>query len=265
MTPRSPGSSIDVTLTTTLVVPCHDEADRLDVPAFTSFIASHPNARLVLVNDGSRDRTLDVLQEIQTAAGERVEVLHLVENGGKAEAVRHGMLFALSTDTDLLGYWDADLATPFDACWDFVEKLDERPALEMVMGSRVLLLGRAIDRKAIRHYAGRIFATAASMTLELPVYDTQCGAKLFRASPKLKAVFEQPFLSSWVFDVELIARLGSHGAPYDPAPLRNQIYELPLLEWRDVEGSKVKWIDFIAAMIDLVRIRQTYIGLRRRV
>jgi hypothetical protein len=203
-----------------------------------------------------------VLRQIQSAAGERVEVVHLEQNGGKAEAVRRGMLFALSTDTDLLGYWDADLATPLGACWDFVDKLRERPALEMVMGSRVLLLGRAIDRKAIRHYAGRIFATAASVTLKLPVYDTQCGAKLFRASPKLKAVFENPFLSSWVFDVELIARLGSSNGAYDPTPLRDQIYELPLLEWRDVEGSKVKWIDFIAAMFDLMRIRQTYIGRR---
>jgi glycosyltransferase involved in cell wall biosynthesis len=254
-----------VTLTTTLVVPCHDEADRLDVAAFTSFIASHPSARLVLVNDGSRDRTLDVLQQIQKAAGERVEVLHCEQNGGKAEAVRRGMLFALSTDTDLLGYWDADLATPLEACWAFVDLLAERPGLDMVMGSRVLLLGRAIDRKAIRHYAGRVFATAASVTLDLPVYDTQCGAKMFRASPKLKSVFEQPFISSWVFDVELIARLGSNDSRYDPQPLRKQIYELPLLEWRDVEGSKVKWIDFIAAMFDLAKIRQTYIAGHRAV
>jgi dolichyl-phosphate beta-glucosyltransferase len=258
------GSSIDVTLITTLVVPCHDEADRLDVAAFTSFIAAHPHARLVLVNDGSRDRTLDVLREIQSAAGERVDVLHLAENGGKAEAVRRGMLFALSTDTDVLGYWDADLATPLDACWAFVDMLRERPALEMVMGSRVLLLGRAIERKPVRHYAGRAFATAASITLQLPVYDTQCGAKMFRASPKLKTVFDEPFLSTWVFDVELIARLGSIGnAGYDPAPLHERIYELPLLEWRDVEGSKVKWVDFISAMFDLARIRKNYIGFRR--
>ena len=99
--------------------------------------------RLVFVNDGSRDRTLDVLRQIQSAAGERVDIVHLEQNGGKAEAVRRGMLAALATDTDLLGYWDADLATPLDACWDFVDKLRERPALDMVMGSRVLLLGRA--------------------------------------------------------------------------------------------------------------------------
>jgi dolichyl-phosphate beta-glucosyltransferase len=245
-----------------LVVPCFNEASRLDTRAFETFAAENRDVRIVFVNDGSRDRTIDVLGEIRARAGDQIDVVDLPQNRGKAEAVRRGMLRALESGAELVGFWDADLATPLDASASFIDLLRERPALEMVIGSRVLLLGRTIERRAARHYLGRVFATAASMVLRLPVYDTQCGAKLFRASPRLAQVLQQPFLSTWVFDVELIARFGSLSSSYAPAQLREQIYELPLIEWREVRGSKVRPWHFGRALIDLVRIHGAYIGWR---
>ena len=132
-------------------------------------------------------------------------MLHLARNSGKGEAVRQGLLSALASDTELVGYWDADLSTPLDELPRFMKLLEERPTLHMVLGARVALLGRIIERYHIRHFTGRVFATAASIVLGLPVYDTQCGAKLFRASSELSAVLSSPFSNPWSFDVELLA------------------------------------------------------------
>jgi hypothetical protein len=99
--------------------------------------------------------------------------------------------------------------------------------------------------------------------LRLPIYDTQCGAKLFRASPALRALLAKPFLTGWTFDVEILARLLAMPAPGAPA-LAERIHELPLEEWRDVRGSKVRARDSLLAVRDLVRIWRVYLAPGRR-
>ena len=107
------------------------------------------------------------------------------------------MLEALETDADFVGYWDADLATPLDAVPRFLAVFEDRPGVNLVLGSRVKLLGRTIDRHAWRHYLGRVFATLVSEMLHLAVYDTQCGAKLFRSTDALRRVLTRPFTTSY--------------------------------------------------------------------
>jgi glycosyltransferase involved in cell wall biosynthesis len=245
-------------------VPCYNEADRLNIEAFRSFIARTPGVDFVFVNDGSTDQTAAVLRDFAASAPDRVTVISCERNQGKAEAVRVGMLHALSGHARYAGFWDADLATPLVEIPRFVEIFEGRPACEICFGARVQLLGRTIRRRAYRHYIGRAFASAASLALQLPVYDTQCGAKLFRVSAEVLALFAEPFVGRWTFDVEIIARLArQRSADLGRGPLE-VIYELPLNEWRDAEGSKVSALDFMKALIELARIRRKYYGAAER-
>jgi putative flippase GtrA len=205
-----------------------------------------------LVNDGSSDATLSVLENLAQKQGDRVRVLDVQPNQGKAEAVRRGMALAMEGDFAHVGFWDADLATPLDAIAVFVAVFERLARVDVVFGARVGLLGRDIERNTMRHYAGRLFATAASNVLALPVYDTQCGAKIFRNTPENRAMFAERFGSRWIFDVELVARY------CQTRPGLVGIYELPLDRWRDVGESKVRGIDFIRAIGEMLIIYRTY-------
>lgn len=239
-----------------IVIPCYNEEGRIDVAAFERFLTHPREVGIVFVNDGSQDGTSAVLHELAARFPARVTVIDQAVNQGKGEAVRMGMLHAMNLGAEYAGYFDADLATPLAATREFIETLERHPQLQLVIGSRVALLGRSISRKASRHYSGRVFATAASLVLALPVYDTQCGAKLLRVSERSRSLFERPFGSRWIFDVELFARyLSTYGS-------REGLYELPLLRWTDIGESKVKWQDFVRAGAEMASIYRAY-GIER--
>lgn len=238
-----------------LVVPCYNEDARLDVAAFYRFLDETPAGSLCLVNDGSADGTLGVLQGMANARPGRVLVVDLTANVGKAEAVRHGMLKAISWQPfDYVGYWDADLATPFEEASTMVRAAEGRPGCLMVLGLRLNRLGVSVNRSAVRHYPGRVFATCASLVLGLPVYDTQCGAKLVQGAivPRL---FDEPFRSRWIFDVELLARLRNL---IGRDRMRRDVLEMPLSTWNGVEGSKVRFGAWLRAPLELWAIHRRY-------
>ena len=234
-----------------VVVPCYNEAARLSPEGFATLVSSGRVA-LLFVDDGSTDDTAAVLERMADEIGTTatVEVFRLEENTGKAEAVRRGMLRAVRNGAELVGYYDADLATPPSELLRLVDLAERRPELVGVLGCRVSRLGGTIDRSVLRHYLGRVYATLASAVLRVPVYDTQCGAKIFRVDGAVTAALVEPFRSTWAFDVELLQRLfqGSPGT----APLTvDDFVEVPLDAWRDVAGSKLSFKASLRALVEL--------------
>ena len=240
-----------------VVVPCFNEAARLDVNAFAGF-ASAGDAQFLFVDDGSSDETLRILKELESQCPARIRVHALPSNVGKAEAVRHGLLEACRSRPTYVAFWDADLATPLDDIAPFVQLLDARPDIEMVFGSRVNLLGRDVHRRLLRHYVGRVFATAAAAVLGIGIYDTQCGAKMFRVSDRFIAQLQEPFIGGWIFDVEMIARDIESRRGTNLPRTATVIYEFPLTVWRDVAGSKIKLRDWFVVGANLGRIYLKY-------
>ena len=237
---------------TIVVVPCYNESKRLPQDAFLDYVERHDDVAFLFANDGSRDNTLEVLQSL-TARHERLLLLDLQPNGGKAEAVRKGMLYAAEHyKPEYIAFWDADLATPLDEIKPMVEWADR--GYDAIMGLRLMRLGAKVKRKPMRHYLGRCFATVASLMLDLPVYDTQCGAKLFRTEV-VEAIFPEQFITRWLFDVELLAR---YKKVYGKERAISKIYEFPLFQWQDIDGSQLKSRDFFKAPVELMKIKRKY-------
>lgn len=243
-----------------IVIPCYNESTRLRSAEFLEFVAAHNQIAFLFVNDGSKDSTLDLLRKLCSDQEGRLFYLDLGTNRGKAEAVRLGMLRAIEMlRPEIVGFWDADLATPLQAIPDFLEILKKRSLVQMVFGARIRLLGHHVKRRLTRHYLGRTFATAVSIALRLPVYDTQCGAKLFRVTSDLSRILAEPFLSRWIFDVEIIARViqAAHG---NRDLVDEIIFEMPLMQWEDVAGSKLHPTDFFRALLEIYAIRRKYLS-----
>ncbi|MBI2524323.1 glycosyltransferase [Candidatus Peregrinibacteria bacterium] len=236
-----------------VVVPCFNEERRLDTALFIAFAARFPRLRFLFVDDGSMDGTLAKLQSMCHENSDVFSVLALPRNQGKAEAVRQGLLHALQFEPAYVAFWDADLATPLEELRALLCVAESHLEARMVVGSRVRLLGRSIERSMVRHYVGRVFATAASLILRLPLYDTQCGAKLLRVTPELPALLSRPFLSRWLFDVELFARMIEQ-ASQDHADIQTRIIEYPLQTWREQGKTKLHLLDISRIPWDLLRI-----------
>ena len=237
-----------------VVIPCYNEQHRLRGADLQAFLDSHPFATLCLVDDGSADGTLELLQALRAARPDGILVHAVSPNSGKAEAVRAGVRHVAALGSwPIIGYWDADLSTPLGEVDRLLAALADHPACRLAMGSRVKRLGSQIDRRASRHMLGRLFASCASAILGLPVYDSQCGAKLFTRDT-VDVCFSEPFLTRWLFDLEMLARLRNHVGVSE----MDAVCEVPLGRWTEVGGSKLRMREMLQVPFELLKIRAHY-------
>ncbi len=238
-----------------VIIPCYNEEIRFPKKEFLDFLSSDTNIHFCLVNDGSKDQTIKLLNELQQHAPERIKVIDLPKNGGKAEAVRQGILQANAWKSfTALAYFDADFSAPLSQLFLLLEAFKKNSNSFFVFGSRVKRMGAIIHRSPKRHYLGRIFSTFASMMLKLPVYDTQCGAKLISSS-EVNDIFAAPFISRWLFDIEIMARFIKK---YGKDKCLQGFVEVPLEHWEEVGDSRIKSSHLVKIPLELLRIKRRY-------
>ncbi len=229
-----------------LIVPCFNEENRLQMECF---LAGPEYCKFLFVNDGSTDQTAKL---IRNNLNKKIFLLDLKQNVGKAEAVRLGMLYALTNDhlnkDEWIGFWDSDLATPLSETRGFLNFMEfYGPNVQAIWGSRIHRLGSEIHRSCARHMLGRLFASVAAFMIGIESYDSQCGAKLFKKEI-VKLAFSEKFISRWIFDIELLLRLRQY-----------EVIEYPLQSWSDIAGSKINFYSIIPIIIrDLFIIRKKY-------
>ena len=165
---------------TIIIIPCYNESERLDKNVFKTFMLENPSVFLFFVDDGSSDNTFEIISDFADKY-KNAYSFQLAENSGKAEVIRQSALSIFQNYSfEYIGYFDADLSTSLNYISQFQEILDNSNKYQAVIGSRIKRLGSVISRSPLRHFFGRIVATIASNILSLPVYDTQCGAKIFK-------------------------------------------------------------------------------------
>jgi glycosyltransferase involved in cell wall biosynthesis len=229
-----------------LVIPCYNEESRLNIGEYRKF---SDRIYFLFVNDGSSDGTLKLLEN--EAAG-FASVLNLERNSGKAEAVRRGMMHLKTLpfydEMEWGGFWDADLATPLDEVENMLKFGNGIcPDADAVFGSRIYRLGSEIKRSPMRRFISRFFCLIFKTIYRIDTYDSQCGAKIFKKEV-MDVAFSEPFISRWIFDVEIILRLKNF-----------RIVEYPVKKWVDVKGSKVmKLGNVVTISRDIFRLWKKY-------
>lgn len=228
--------------TLSVVIPAYNEAVRLGntLRAVVDYLRQHqPDAELIVVDDGSSDRTADLAREVfQDAGGLRTSVISYKSNLGKGRAVRLGLLAARG---DVTLFSDADLSTPITEAPKLVDPIVSGQ-YDVTFGSRALnreLIG--VHQPWRREQGGRVFNLVVRLATGLPFWDTQCGFKAFRMSI-CRPLVEAATVDRFGFDVELLYLAFRAGLNLKEIPVR----------WDHNEGSKVSVISDSFKMLNEV-------------
>jgi len=237
-----------------VVIPCYNEEERLLSKDFTDYIDKNTGYHLCFVNDGSKDETLKVLKELQKGREDFITVYNCEKNGGKAEAVRLGMLhMAKKQDLDYIGFLDADLSTDL-ADFDDLVKTIEHSEFKIVSGSRISRMGANITKESARKVISLTINFIIRKILSMDFKDTQCGAKIFHKDV-IEIAFSKKFVTQWIFDVEIFKRMVLH---FGLKSAKTMLCEQPLKRWIHADGSKLSMKDSFKIIGQLAQIAWVY-------
>ncbi|WP_299778968.1 response regulator [uncultured Formosa sp.] len=239
-----------------VVIPCYNEEERLLSKEFTDYIDKNTGYHLCFVNDGSKDETLEILKDLQQGREDFITVYDCEKNGGKAEAVRLGMLhMAKKEDLDYIGFLDADLSTDL-ADFDDLVKTIETSDFKIVSGSRISRMGANITKESARKVISSSINFIIRKILKMDFKDTQCGAKIFRKDV-IEIAFGKKFVTQWIFDVEIFIRMSQF---FGLKQAKSMLCEQPLKRWIHADGSKLSMKDSIKIIGQLGQIAWVYRG-----
>ncbi len=229
-----------------LLIPAYNEAQRIGpvLGAYATLLGQRlPGAYAIsVILNGCRDETLQVVRE----AAQRHPAVRWIEFPdpiGKGGALMQGL--RQPHEAEFVGYIDADGATPPEAFWELFEAC-ARGGADAAVGSRWLPGARILRLQSNRRRAAsRVFHFIVESLFHLGIRDTQCGAKVFRASA-IRAIEPGLYISDMAFDVNLLFLLRKGGF---------RVLELPTT-WTDQSGSKVRLVKVsLSMLLSVVRLR----------
>lgn len=237
-----------------VVIPCYNEESRLKTAEFSNFVKNNHGYLLCFVNDGSKDNTLNVLKDFEEQNKGSVVVYDCEKNGGKAEAVRLGILHLLKDKSlDYIGFLDADLSTNFDDFEDLAKTISGSK-YKLVAGSRISRMGANIIKQSSRGIISKTINFIIRKILGMEFQDTQCGAKIMTRDVA-ENLFNQPFYTRWIFDVEIFLRMKNY---FGADKVQSLISEQPLKRWVHEDGSKLSMKDSLKIIGQLYTIYSKY-------
>ncbi len=237
-----------------VVIPCYNEEKRLLSKEFIDFTHSNLGYHLCFVNDGSTDKTLEVLKKLSEGREDNISVYNCAKNGGKGEAVRQGVLhLAKDPQLDYIGYLDADLSTDFKDFDDLVKTI-ESSKFKIVSGSRMSRMGANITKESARKIISKTINLIIRNILGMSFNDTQCGAKIMDREI-VNEMFREKFITKWLFDVEIFMKMRKF---YGKEKAISYICEQPLKRWIHADGSKLSMKDSIKIVGQLAQIAYYY-------
>jgi dolichyl-phosphate beta-glucosyltransferase len=225
-----------------IVIPSYNEELRLPatLDKIGAYIAARrPNTEVIVVDDGSTDRTAAVAESYRGKIA-NLRVLSNGRNRGKGYSVRHGSLDALGS---MVLFTDADLSSPIEEADKLFSAMED---YDLAIGSRAVNRDLIeVHESLFREFAGIVFNRIVRLTLRLPFVDTQCGFKAFRRE-RCRIIFEQQTIERFGFDPELLYLARHHGLSIVEVPVR----------WAHSPATKVNMArDSIQMFLDVFVIR----------